>query len=135
MTINLISSHLIFFPMAKRSHPFITKALLILIVSAGSLRATEPSFAPIPENESSDQNLSTGDILFAPMLDDISIDDREGSEPHTGDSAKKGEWVIFPLPSRSPTMGWTVTVPATMLYRPSNVAQEAPAWATGAAAF
>ena len=49
-----------------------------------------------------------------------------------GKSRKSGEFVVAPLPSRSPLLGWTLTLPAMYLYRPSQVDDDEPAWITGA---
>lgn len=48
---------------------------------------------------------------------------------------RQGEWVVAPLPSRSPLLGWQLTLPALYLYRPSFATPEDSVWITGAAAF
>ncbi len=52
-----------------------------------------------------------------------------------GKSRKSGEFVVAPLPSRSPLLGWTLTLPAMYLYRPPQVDDDDPAWITGAMAL
>jgi hypothetical protein len=48
---------------------------------------------------------------------------------------KRGEWLIAPVPSYSPTMGWTVGLPVARLYRPAGVADDDPTWVTGIGGF
>ena len=45
------------------------------------------------------------------------------------------EFVIAPLPSRNPLMGWTLSLPAMVLYKPASASAEDSTWITGAAAF
>ncbi len=45
------------------------------------------------------------------------------------------EFVIAPLPSRSPLLGWTLSVPALWLYKPASSDPEDTTWITGAVAF
>jgi outer membrane protein assembly factor BamA len=45
------------------------------------------------------------------------------------------EWVVFPIPSYNPSFGWTVAVPAMVLYRPTGTAEDSQAWATGLVGF
>ncbi len=45
------------------------------------------------------------------------------------------EFVVAPLPSRNPLMGWTLSLPAMMLYKPASATAEDSTWITGAAAF
>lgn len=45
------------------------------------------------------------------------------------------EFIIAPLPSRNPLMGWTLAVPALWLYRPEFSQPEDSVWVTGGAAF
>ena len=45
------------------------------------------------------------------------------------------EFVIAPLPSRNPLMGWTLAMPAMMLYKPASAKVEDSTWITGAMAF
>jgi len=52
-----------------------------------------------------------------------------------GKSRKSGEFVVAPLPSRNPLLGWTLTLPAMYLYRPPQVDDDDPAWITGAMAL
>ncbi len=50
-------------------------------------------------------------------------------------AAKNREFVIAPLPSRSPTMGWTVALPAMVLYQPTGDTPGTPPWTTGVMGF
>ena len=50
-----------------------------------------------------------------------------------GDDDK--DFVVAPLPSRSPLLGWTLAVPAMALYRPAHVDEDDSAWITGMAGF
>lgn len=45
------------------------------------------------------------------------------------------ERVIAPMPSRSPLLGWTLAVPAMLLYKPSFAEEADSTWMTGAMAF
>lgn len=49
--------------------------------------------------------------------------------------SKNREFVLAPLPSRSPLLGWTLAVPAMFLYKPSFTVEEDTTWTTGAMAF
>lgn len=48
---------------------------------------------------------------------------------------KSREFVVAPLPSRSPLLGWTLSVPALWLYKPESADPEDTTWVTGAVAF
>jgi len=61
--------------------------------------------------------------------DDI---DDQFSQPAEPPQKRSGEFVIAPLPSRSPLLGWTLAVPAMYLYRPAQVSDTNSAWITGA---
>lgn len=63
------------------------------------------------------------------MLDDV--DDATRS-PTAGKTGRSGEFVIAPLPSRSPLLGWTVAVPAMYFYRPGQPSESSSPWITGA---
>jgi hypothetical protein len=45
------------------------------------------------------------------------------------------EFVIAPLPSRSPLLGWTLSVPVLWLYKPDSADSEDKTWITGAVGF
>ena len=45
------------------------------------------------------------------------------------------EWLIAPIPSYSPSFGWTLAVPVARLYRPESTSPDDPAWMTGVGGF
>jgi hypothetical protein len=45
------------------------------------------------------------------------------------------ERVIAPIPSRSPLLGWTLSVPVMYLYRPESAEPTDGVWMTGAFGF
>ena len=45
------------------------------------------------------------------------------------------ETVVAPIPSRSPLLGWTLSVPAMFLYRPAGADPEDQVWVSGAFGF
>ena len=49
--------------------------------------------------------------------------------------ASGNEWLIAPIPSFSPTFGWTLAVPVARLYRPKTADPDSPAWMTGIGGF
>ncbi|MEX0329831.1 MAG: BamA/TamA family outer membrane protein [Puniceicoccaceae bacterium] len=49
--------------------------------------------------------------------------------------AAGNEWLIAPIPSYSPTFGWTLAVPVARVYRPESANPEDPAWMTGVGGF
>lgn len=57
--------------------------------------------------------------------------DRESENARQGSR----EFVIAPLPSRSPLLGWTLSVPALWLYKPASASTDDSMWTTGAVAF
>ena len=60
----------------------------------------------------------------------------DGPDREPGAEEKKSrEFVIAPLPSRSPLLGWTLSVPALWLYKPASADPEDTTWVTGAVAF
>lgn len=48
---------------------------------------------------------------------------------------KDGEWLIAPIPSLSPDLGWTVTLPIARLSKRPNAAPETPVWVSGLLGF
>jgi hypothetical protein len=61
-------------------------------------------------------------------------------EPETHEDLPDGrertrEFIIAPLPSRNPLMGWTLTLPVLWLYQPEFSRPDDSVWVTGAAAF
>jgi outer membrane protein assembly factor BamA len=57
--------------------------------------------------------------------------------PRAGNAKEQGgnEWLIAPLPSHNPTLGWTLGLPICRLYHPAGTDAEAPAWMTGVTGF
>jgi len=48
---------------------------------------------------------------------------------------KDREFVIAPLPTRNPALGWSLAAPAMFMYRPANISETDSAWITGLAGF
>jgi hypothetical protein len=67
-----------------------------------------------------------------PEVDEFLDEALETGEEPEGEGS---EWLIAPIPSYSPTLGWTIAVPVTLLYHPSFVDAKNPVWATGGAGF
>lgn len=59
----------------------------------------------------------------------------EVENPKRSPGAGSREFVIAPLPSRNPLLGWTLGLPAMMLYKPSGADEADNTWMTGAMAF
>ena len=49
--------------------------------------------------------------------------------------SRNREFVLAPLPSRGPLLGWTIAVPAMFLYKPSSAVDEDTTWISGAMGF
>jgi len=62
-----------------------------------------------------------------------SLEDAVELEP--ADRKRNFETVIAPIPSRTPLLGWTLGVPAMVLYRPSGAHREDRVWVSGAFGF
>jgi hypothetical protein len=58
------------------------------------------------------------------------LEDKIGEEP-----GRNRELVIAPLPSRTPLLGWTLTVPAMFIYKPSSAHEDDQTWVTGVMGF
>lgn len=52
-----------------------------------------------------------------------------------GADSRGHEWLIAPIPSLNPSLGWTLTVPVAMLYQPGSGDPDAQAWVSGAGGF
>ena len=52
-----------------------------------------------------------------------------------GEKETHAEWLVAPVPSRNPSMGWTLALPVARLYRPPGVSARDPSWVTGIGAF
>jgi hypothetical protein len=76
---------------------------------------------------------SSGEMAEAPFI--VGADSKNSAATANLKKGKENEWVIAPLPSRNPTFGWTLGVPVCRLYRPTGVADDAPAWVTGVGGF
>ncbi len=66
-----------------------------------------------------------GDVI------DVRVDDEASSE----ETGANREFVIAPLPSHSPLLGWKLAVPAMFLYKPSFTEPDDQVWITGAVGF
>jgi len=51
------------------------------------------------------------------------------------DDEKGGEFVIAPLPSRSPLLGWTLSLPVMYIYKPESLSAENKPWVSGLGGF
>jgi outer membrane protein assembly factor BamA len=60
--------------------------------------------------------------------------EEEVDEPDD-DGKKRGEFVIAPLPSRSPLVGWTIALPAMYIYKPKSTVEDDKPWVSGLAGF
>jgi hypothetical protein len=111
-------------------------ACLLLATTYSSGQATEEngkparSFSVVPGGVSAP---NSGEMAGAPLI--LGSDTQNNGDTTNLKKGKDNEWVIAPLPSHNPTFGWTLGVPVCRLYRPSGVADDAPAWVTGIAAF
>jgi outer membrane protein assembly factor BamA len=59
----------------------------------------------------------------------------EQDEDSPEERERMREFIIAPLPSRNPLMGWTLSVPVLWLYEPSFSHPDDSVWVTGGAAF
>lgn len=57
--------------------------------------------------------------------------DAPDAAPAGAQGGKRGEWVIAPLPSRSPLIGWSIALPVLYLYRPPGADPDDDVWMTG----
>jgi len=100
--------------------------LALLCVSAG---ATAQDFTIVPGGIELEDRLGVpavpGDVAGAEG------DDEDGARA----SKKSREFIVAPLPSRNPLLGWTLAVPILWLYQPESSQRGDKPWVTGAAAF
>jgi hypothetical protein len=61
--------------------------------------------------------------------------EKSGEEEEKGESLRRWEPVIAPLPSRNPAFGWLLSVPAVAIYRPSFARPGERVWASGLFGF
>src|SRR6056297_54615 len=85
-----------------------------------------------------DQVVRPGAIEFEEQ-DSVAAVPGDADDELEEDSERLGpgsrEFVVAPLPSRSPVLGWTLSVPALVFYRPGDSAPEDTAWITGVSGF
>ncbi|MEJ2275166.1 MAG: BamA/TamA family outer membrane protein [Woeseiaceae bacterium] len=73
-----------------------------------------------------------GELEVPALPDDVDTDNAQQS----GDPEARGrEFVIVPIPSRTPLLGWTLQLPAMYFYKPAAQSDKDPAWITGAMAL
>ena len=109
--------------MIYRYRKFVLSVTLVTVMS--SVAVAQVSVEPRNMTFESEQQ-----VPAIPDDVDTTIDQADAVK-----SRKSGEFVIAPLPSRSPLLGWTLTLPAMYLYRPSQADDDDPAWITGAMAL
>lgn len=81
------------------------------------------------------QNAGNPDPLDLPTDLMAKVDGlNEGDETLTED-AKDNDLVVAPLPSRNPSLGWTIAVPAMYMYHPEGVDENSSTWITGIGGF
>ena len=66
---------------------------------------------------------------------DVSDELEDEIDSAGADGDKRGELVIAPLPSRSPLVGWTLSLPVMYIYKPENSAEQDRPWISGLGAF
>ncbi len=69
------------------------------------------------------------------MPGEVADNTAKTSNAPQAESKRKGEFVIAPLPSRSPLLGWSLGVPALYIYKPKNAQKEDRPWVSGVAGF
>lgn len=72
------------------------------------------------------------ELQVAAVPGDI-VDEVEDSSRASGAGSR--EFVVAPLPSRNPLLGWTLGLPAMVLYKPSSAVEADNTWMTGAMGF
>jgi hypothetical protein len=86
-----------------------------------------------------DTEASVGNLQFHGESNPVDLtDDLHNAAARTANREDKGkdrEFVIAPLPARSPSLGWTVAVPAMLMYKPSGVGEDDTTWISGIAGF
>jgi len=105
----------------QMKYPYPRPQILIAVLTAIALGFCHYGIAQDRDEDFDSDLLNTLDI--------IQDDDLEPGE--TGDH----EWLVAPIPSRSAGLGWTLAVPAAVLYRPESSDPEDPAWITGVGGF
>ena len=110
--------------MTKLSKLFVYLCLSALI-SAAAQAAAKIEVGAMEMDAEGPVDTLPGDIAY-------SGEDETTQEPK---GAKNGEFVIAPLPSRSPLLGWTIALPVLYIYRPENLDKEDQSWTTGAGGF
>ena len=103
--------------------------LLILLAAAGLLCmpagfAAKVKPGALELEKSNNVRMVPGDVAESDSVD------AEGA-----DGRKKREFVIAPLPSRDPLLGWMLTVPAMWLYKPAFSSAEESTWVSGVVGY
>jgi outer membrane protein assembly factor BamA len=111
-----------------KSHAHSCRRLPILILAFALLcsgASADTTFAPGALELEEERNIAAipGDLAEEP------------EEENASQGRRNREFIVAPLPSRNPLMGWTLSLPAMMLYKPASASAEDSTWITGAAAF
>lgn len=69
------------------------------------------------------------------LADDMSDAAVEASDRESQEGEKDREFVVAPLPTRNPALGWTLAAPAMFMYRPAGINEDDSTWITGGAGF
>ncbi len=73
-----------------------------------------------------------GELEVPAVPDDVDTDE---ADPAGKQGDRTREFVIVPIPSRTPLLGWTLQLPAMYFYHPRGQSAGDPAWITGAMAL
>lgn len=104
---------------------------LILLTAACVLGAAEAAAAEIkPGRFNIDADGSPVDLT-----EDFGEAAVEAADRQLNEAESDREFVIAPLPTRNPALGWTLAAPAMFMYRPSSIDEDDSAWITGAGGF
>ena len=104
-----------YFPSVETARAFAVSLILLPLLTAAETRI-------VPGALELDEEMNVASIP-GDVADDVE------------DEAEDTDFVVAPLPSRNPLLGWTLAVPAMSLYRPSGVEADESAWITGLAGF
>lgn len=69
------------------------------------------------------------------VLGDVDDTLEEAADDGNGGRQRSFEPVVAPLPSRNPVFGWTLSVPAMLMYKPSFAVPEDSVWISGLFGF
>ena len=114
------------FSKAAKSLALLCTFLLCLVASASSV-AVEVSIGSVKMEEEAGVPGVMGDV-------DDTVEEQADKE-ESADKDRNWEPVIAPLPSRNSALGWMVSVPAMLMYKPSFNLPEDRVWISGVFGF